>query len=368
MKNTTNFKAVNWIDGMKINKTHFISSDNFHLEQTHISRRIFINENNFGILPTSDKKMYPFEIKLILEADSILITKYAFSLVMIDGTVISVNSEELGGNCMDNSSIKVKFKLTDFNENELVLIVKSNPFIRVEYGKIESGALKRPFSLPGFEFNIESEKRSQAAYFGDNFFVIAKFRVLNSEIIMDHKFIPPATSMVSLPELARFHSDMYEKIGKLEGFLLKAIVKYQSKGAVNLKETLIFTSGNLLQCLSRLKFEIKHLSLFEPPLNLLIKVKEIANVLSHSLEIRSTIGKDAFLNEVNTINGMAKLEFISKLNEMILLEYHHYNTTESLNQAEIFIDSINRIFEMISGHDKDKKTFDIFIPKSKRLT
>lgn len=366
MKNTTHFKAVNWIDGMKINKNHFISSDNFHIEQTHISRRVFLTENNFGILPSSDKNNYPFELKLILEADTIRITKFAFSLIFLDGTVISVSSDELAGNRVDSTGIKTKFKISEFTEKEFVLIVRGNPFNRIEYGEFESEdlPLRRPFSLPGFEFVLIPEKKAQSAFFGENFFILAKFSIQNADIIWDNEYIPPSTSLNSMPQLTSYHDFVYKTFLDMENRLLEAIRKYQSKVNDNFKETLGYVAGNLLQAISRMKFELKHMSLYQSPLNLLIYVKELANIIYQSLEIRSSIGKDRFLIEVNSITGIPKGEFELKLKEIMNLEYRHFSISESFGQAEIFLKLLMQIFNSMSEHDKvSKSAYDITIKR-----
>jgi len=47
---------INWIDGMKINKDHFISMENAMICQQQIVGKFLINPYNFGILPAADEE------------------------------------------------------------------------------------------------------------------------------------------------------------------------------------------------------------------------------------------------------------------------------------------------------------------------
>ncbi len=49
--NDKNNYRVNWIDGMKINKNHFIDFENSVLEIVKQSERKDCNPTNFGLLP-----------------------------------------------------------------------------------------------------------------------------------------------------------------------------------------------------------------------------------------------------------------------------------------------------------------------------
>ena len=75
MKN--NLLHINWIDGMKINKSHFLHNDNllhFHLQQR---TALFLKSYEYGLLPVS----ISFAKKPIIEIeDSLLIINYCYAV------------------------------------------------------------------------------------------------------------------------------------------------------------------------------------------------------------------------------------------------------------------------------------------------
>src|SRR6478752_4491344 len=45
------YLAVNWADGMKVNKDHFVSTENFVVDNLRDVAYIHVNQLNFGLLP-----------------------------------------------------------------------------------------------------------------------------------------------------------------------------------------------------------------------------------------------------------------------------------------------------------------------------
>ena len=54
MYNHLTYLPVNWIDGMKISKDHFIAQDSAMTNLIHISTALNLSPVRYGILPASD--------------------------------------------------------------------------------------------------------------------------------------------------------------------------------------------------------------------------------------------------------------------------------------------------------------------------
>jgi hypothetical protein len=361
------FKQINWQDGMKLNKNHFVLSDNFHLEQQIITRGLHTNENNFGILPSSNKTKPSFEISLAIDDDYVIISKFKISALMLNGMYVNVDNEEIAGNNIDHEALNLKFKYSDFNEKFFALVLKSNSFKGIEFGKFESEdfPLKRPLILPLFEFIIAPVNKLKESFFSDNFFIIAKFEIENRQLFIDKKYIPPVTSMVAYKMLVDFHAIVLNSFNMIENYLSEISKKYSKQRSDNYAETLVLISNSLILHLSLIKFEIKHKLLQEPPIELIIRIKSFANILSKMLETRTLIGKDGFMNEVVKILGISKNEFDELIKMIVNLEYRHHNISESIFLADRFLSTVLNIFKILSeGENKQKnKHIDITIKK-----
>lgn len=358
-------KQINWQDGMKINKSHFLESDFYHINQHNLSRSFLLTENNFGLLPSADKTKPSFDIHLILEGGNVVVKKFKFGVLMLNGTFFQIDSDELNSMMVDTDIIKTKFIYSDYGEQDFYLIFKVNPYKGISFGSYlsEDLPIRRPHLIPFFEFHLIPEKKIKGDFFSEDFFAIAKFSVISNQIVIDPDYIPPVTSLVSHDLLVRFKNQSYDTLLIIEQCLIEIAKKYGKMNAETFRDTLLLLSNNLLCSISRIKFELKHNLLYQPPIELIIRIKELANILNSTLLMRTEIGKDRFLNEVNKILGSGKFQFEEMLKQMVLLEYRHYNISASIAMTKEFLDHISRILKSLSEYEKTKKPIDILIKR-----
>lgn len=361
------YRQINWQDGMKLNRGHFIHSDNFHIEQHTLNRNLLLNENNFGVLPSFDKTKYTYEVKLSLDGDFVVLTKFKIAALMLNGMHLSVDTEDVTANNIDNDSLKLRFKYNEYNEKQFALVLKVNSYKGIECGKFDSEdfPLKRPYLMPFFEFVLSPLSKLKESYYSDDFFIIAKFDIENNQLSFNNDYIPPVTSLISNKLLTEFHSQVLSTFNSIENYLLEISKKHSKIKGNNYSETLVLLSNSLIINLSAIKFEIKHKLLHEPPIELILKIKSFANVFSKILETRTSIGKDGFLNEVIRIIGTSKNEFEELIKQITNLEYRHHNINEAIAIASKFLSTILQVFKSMSeGEQKQKsKQFDLKIKR-----
>ncbi len=358
-----NFRQINWQDGMKLNKWHFGHTDNFHIEQHVFNRNLLLNENNFGLLPESGKTGAANEIKISLDGDFINIIKFRVFALMLNGMYVKVNTDEVTANNIDVDSLRIKFKYTDYDDKTFALVLKTNSFRGIECGKFDSEEfpLKRPFLLPHFEFILMPLKKLKESYFSDDFFIFLKFKIDGNQLSIDENYIPPVTSLISHSKLVDFHSNVLTIYNSIENHLIEISKKHSKIKGNNFSDTVVLLSNSLIMHLSSVRFEIKHKLLYEPPLELIIRIKSLANTFSKILETRTSIGKDAFLNEVIRVLGTSKNEFEELLKQITNLEYHHYDINESLSVVGKFLISLNLVFKVLSEGEQKPNTKQIDI-------
>jgi len=355
-------KLINWTDGMKLGSEHFIATDNFHIQQVHQTRQLFLNDYNFGLLPSHSPLGLPFTCSLVMENDQACLTSFSFSLIMPDGTIIRVDSKDFTEEKAGLDTLPLRFSL-DTGHSEHVLIVKAMPYERISYGIINSEEvpLKRPYALQGFRFLIQPSKKIQEGWFGRDYMVIARFRLEKSVIEMDTEYIPPVTTMTAHEDMRTFWKNTYEGILQLEAYLITIANKHHAKMSDNLRETLFFMARNLLASISSLRFELKHHAPHQPPIFMLIKLKGLASIIWQTLEIRDKTGKDSFLLEVNRVLGLAKKDFVDLINKTINMEYHHYKINLFADQANYFLNTIVKVFGSLAEHDRVIRKTDLKI-------
>ena len=51
MSDLSKYKQVNWVDGMKVNKSHFIGQENYFAARINDISDNYLDNNNYGLLP-----------------------------------------------------------------------------------------------------------------------------------------------------------------------------------------------------------------------------------------------------------------------------------------------------------------------------
>lgn len=357
MNNLLSNRLINWTDGMKINKSHFISSDNYHIQQSNISRQLFVNETSFGLLPVDAQRDAFPNLKLIVSNGQVTVSRFAFSLVMLNGSFFMLRSDEIDDNAIDPSDLKLSFKIDTDRKTEYALIIKTRPYERIGIGAFESEGmpLRRPLALEGFSLSLQTVKQTQKAWFGSDFFVISRFSIEDSILQMDEDYIPPSSTMLAHPLLKDIQSQLYNHIIDLETLVVTTLSKFKTKKSNDFNETLIYISSNLLISLSRIKIEIKHKTLYQPPVYLVCLIKELANIMYQSMSVRGNMGKDIFLEAMNKILSNSKEDFGDLLNDVVSKEYRHYDISGVFSGLMHFIKALLKIYDHLSETDKSRK-------------
>ncbi len=349
---------VNWHDGMKLNKDHFIASDNYHIAQDNIIRRIAIHENNFGLLPTVDNMSEVFEIEVRREANALKLVKYAFRALMLNGMLIDTNSSLFNSYNVDLGDVSFLFDLGGEPVEKYALIVRFDSLSGIPFGVINSAnlPLSRPGIIPKHEFILEPHQNVKKSYFGENFFILAWLKIEKNDVYIDQEYIPPVTSIIANSQLTNFLQELKEQLRHIEIYNLEIAKKYNKLVSGSFNDTILFIVYNMMPAVSALKLSVANELLYEPPIKLITKVMGLANVFYHCLDVRSGVGKDKFLNEVNRVLGVSKKEFEAMLKRTINIKYKHYDIADAIALIKKFMENLFKLLQSLS--ESDKRRFD----------
>ena len=82
---------LNWTDGMKINKNHFINLEDSLIQLMASSTSTLLSKTNYGLLPNNNPNAQPVDIKLSMDgAQSVEIVLRKCNAVTLGGNVIYI--------------------------------------------------------------------------------------------------------------------------------------------------------------------------------------------------------------------------------------------------------------------------------------
>ncbi|RLD62210.1 MAG: hypothetical protein DRJ05_00945 [Bacteroidetes bacterium] len=377
MNDLLKYKQVNWIDGMKVGKDHFIGLKNsFNASVVDLMNNV-LNDNNYGLLSLKDDSDDFLNINMVVDNQNYLRVKILSCHAITPGGY-RVGISEDGSDQVDYTmqDVETDYDLASANNSELFLIISVDPFSGIPEGMPNPSEvpLRLPFISPEYKLHLIPAEQVVGYKLGPNLLTLSKISIRNNRPEIDDQYIPPCTGIDSHPRLVEFHSYIDKNISALEKDVVLIISNVNEKRSSNiLTNIVIFISENLLYFLSNNITKTRWLLKSAPPIYLFEIIVNMARVLKNSFDVRTAEEKEVLINYFSEHFDIAQSKFKQLLDNAIAIEYDHTDINESIKKSEDFINVISQLFgelskmELIAGERKkpakERKSFDLHIRK-----
>ena len=373
MSDLLKYKQVNWIDGMKVNKNHFVGLENYFSASINDIRNNNLNDNNFGLLPLKDDSRNFLNISTVVDNQNYLKVKIlSCHSVTPGGYRIEISEDKSEQTDFTIQNVETSYNLATANDSELFLILSIDPFSRIPEGKANPSEhpLRLPFISPKYKLHLIPAEQVVGYKLGPNLLTLSKIGIKNNKPEIDEEYIPPCTSIDSHPKLIELYSYIDKNISSLEKNAVQIIYNVNEKHASNvLTDIVVSISENLLNFISINVTKLRWFLKSAPPVFLFEMLVSLARVLKNSFDIRTAEEKEVLLNYFSEHFGIAQNEFKQLLDNTIALNYEHTDINEAVKKIEDFTNAISQLFnelrkmELIAGKKKqpEPKKIDIII-------
>ncbi len=366
MHDPIKYFKVNWIDGMKINKDHFIELDNSVSDLIKDAISINVNKFNFGLLPPYYGKSSPVKIVLSLDNQQSLRAKiFECRAVTPGGARIDINENE-----QENSDFSLLFPETSFEINaikqdDLLVALSVNPFKRIAVGNADPSEdpPRFPYAIPEYKVHLIAESQFLKSNLGNYYVIIGKVRMNENQPELIKEYIPPSSSVLSHPRLIAAHTEFDKFFSQLELDVVGILKKIKDKDQSNdLAKSVSSINVNLMHFLSDNILEFRWKIPVQPPVFMFEMVGRCARVLRNSIDTQSGKAKEELLNYFTEWCSLNQGDFEKILINTINFQYDHNNISESLDIMANFAEVISALFSKLStleyiGKKKDTSIF-----------
>ena len=166
---------VNWIDGMKISKQHFVQSENALQDHFRDAVAIGIRNHNYGLLSPAPDMERSLEIEIEIDPQNIIhVNLNTCRAIAPNGTRIEIVK---GSDTYNYSARKLtashKHDSTK-SEQSYAIIIQANPLVRVPAGEPDPGEqpARHPFSVPEATVSILPVEQLQPT--DGNYIILSK--------------------------------------------------------------------------------------------------------------------------------------------------------------------------------------------------
>lgn len=352
---------VNWIDGMKINKNHFIAMENSISEIVRYSEQKNISPIDYGLLPHFSGQENSLDVVISVDGQSTIeVVLNSCRAVTLGGYQIDITGHTSSLLEKSGHILKQRYNLND-EKKEWYLVLGVDPFRRIAVGNSdpEEEPPRRPYIFPHYELNIIPKDEISDQEFGLHHITIAKIFLEDGKTAVDASFIPPCRSVQSHPDLKFTYNELGSFLNQMESFSLHIIQKiYQKKQTNDLAAIALYVSEQVMRYLNENITEFRFVDRYGPPIGMISKLVNLARVIKSSLDVFVGAGKENFLNYLTNWCDLNQGSFENVLVETIEIEYTHGNINSALVKVSSFTKLMLALFKKLSELDYIGKKAD----------
>lgn len=329
--------AVNWIDGMKVNKNHFQQTENWFLDNLKDIAALSLNDSSYGLIPASDDVNTSVNFQIDVEQTQFVkITLLGCRAVTRGGIRIEVTPQVKKFLSTENAHHEAVFILKSAPNQQYDIVVIVDPYARIPVGDPdpEEHPLRHPFTIPKYSLDVIPSNQVNTEEFSTFHLTIGRFRVLAGEVQVED-YIPACASVQSHPALKSFYHEFERTLLEVKDHLTKYIKKvrgHQSAYGIDqnvlaLAESIVMTQAVFWD---EFLLEVKT----APPVQLFKYIVRFMRLISTEL---SLMPEDERMRVYEIFNrNVGPNTFESAINTGLSLPYRHrdlYQTFSSLHRA-----------------------------------
>jgi hypothetical protein len=348
-ENITHF-PVNWIDGMKINKNHFVTLQDNIEDLVRDARNLGVNDLNYGLLTTNLTR--PFQYAISIDAHNELSVTIKFLKAVTPGGGRIEITDYTG-----EFSEKIELSDFEFRESTYFLLLNIDPYQRIPSGEqnMEEVPPRFPNALPRYFLTSVVETEVNQNNIGSLQFPLAKFRSVSGsfEIITD--YVPPALTVNSHPQLVNLFENYESFFKQLEISAVQISQKIRFRNNTedeNLIANMVFEAcGRIMMFTGQHINKNKWVSFSMKPMEVLDNVVSLARVIKNTFDSFSGDGKEMLFNYFSEWTDNTSGEYERLFSETINVKYRAFDIGPVVNQVNTFISKTEYLFNILNQLD-----------------
>lgn len=370
MDNRKIILPVNWVDGMKINKDHFIASDRFNASQLHKLQTNILNPYNYGLALQHEENVSP--VKILVDIDNqgyVHVRVINCSATTRGGYGIDIREAYFAEEELVAAAPQLKMSRDQAGKKEFFICLAVNHQERVPFGLAnpEEVPPRLPFVLPGYHLSVHNTSEKSAILTQDSL-IIGRLVIEDGRLTQDESYIPACQTIYSHPRLAEYHSQLVKILGQVEIDVVDILRSIKSKKqTTTIAETVAEVGNALLEFLGVQMVEFRKIARYYAPVFLFEKMSAMARTINNAINKQPPAEREEFYNYIQDWSNLKQGEFEMLLVNAIEFEYDHDDINNSIQRLAPFVYNISQIFHTLSNLDfiGKKKDRQIFVKEQK---
>jgi hypothetical protein len=337
--------AINWTDGMKLNKDHFIGLDNWILDRLRDNTCFQLNDFNYGLLDRVIGADSSLNLLVNIDQNNQVNIKLTDCRALTKGGIrIEITSQDIQNFQYPADKLSLDFNVAEASSEMFDIILAVFPEKRVPVGQPNENEIpfRHPYIIPEYQLHAIPTKQVNSSQMWKNHITIGKFHVVAREVHFNTEYIPPCTRVNSYSSLLEYYHKFGNTIEKVTNALAEYLRKNrssQNKLESNLAyviEKLVFY---LTVNLSHYKIVLKSL----PPVYFIEFFINFARLFKSALSWLSEYDREEVLNYLS--HWVSSRDLDNAAFELMNLEYDHQDIYASVEKVENYLSLVDDLFE-----------------------
>ena len=353
MRDNRKHFQVNWIDGMKINKNHFIDQDNACSDTVQEMASLGLSPLRYGILPSSSAGENTFNVKISLDnQNTIRVSVLSCQAVTLGGMRISIPALSTNTQQDTANALTEIFPLEVANtEAAWWIFLFVHPFEKQPVGSpdLTENPPRLPFVLPSYTLQMISESSYREFASHPYAIPVGKVAVNGKDIRIEDDYLPPCYSVIAHPDLLSLHGELDKYFADVELYCAKIVQKIFVKKQQNeISELVMFLCDRVMLYLGQAISNIRWKMSYEPPVELFMSIATLARIMKNTIDLRIGSGKDELMTYLGEWCELKQGELENMLGKMANAGFTNNDITKSIQQVVVFVKITTRLFETLS--------------------
>jgi hypothetical protein len=361
---------VNWIDGMKINKDHFIATDLNISQQVKNTYLSFINPYNYGLLLQNNSQSAGFNVLLDVDNQGYIHAKVVSCCAVTRGGIrIDICEDYFSDKELAESVPTINVDQETLKKEEYYIALSVNTSERIPFGKPDSNENppRLPHVLPGYYLSVHAPDELSSIQ-TENVLILGKLIFKGDKPELDANYIPPCQTIYSHHKLVEYHSQLLKVLGQMEIDVISILKRIKEKRqTTNIAETVADVSSSILFFMDVNLIEFRNMAKYYPPVFIFEQMSALARNINNSINKQASADREEMLNYIQDWSNLKQGEFEEMLIKAIEYKYDHNDINKSINGLAPFVNSISKVFNTLSNLDfiGKKKDRQIFVKEQK---
>jgi len=341
---------VNWVDGMKISKSHLLSFQHSIDDQIRDSISTSHTSLNFGLLPYG-KNSNDLQVN-VDQAGNVQITLKTCIGITPNGCRIQILENMPLSLHIPSNELLSGNNIAFSDEAMFYITVSVNPFIRVPFGDPLENELppRNPFTNPECRLDLVLSSQINLNQFESSSLIVGKLSYKKGEFKHHQEFIPACSTLLCHPNLIEFYNAAGDALIQIERSCFLILQKIRLKDQkTSLSTSIYMLSEKLGFDISSGLLQYKAIIPSQPPVYLFVLLLQVPNIISTILTLLTPKEREELLTYLGEWTNLSAGNLETRTNDFLInYAYNHNDPLLGLSPIYDYLKMISELFSILS--------------------